>query len=115
MSLFAKIFRREQGDDAKLHEAKRLLLREAETSAERKLGRRLTEEELHGLLWISSMQLLEACCRSFGAEKTSAAEVEKDLRHFGQFCPALQTLGLPRWRMARQQARLLRSASLRSQ
>lgn len=82
MSLFAKIFHREKSAGEKLHGALQILREEAVTSAERKLSRRLTEEELHGLLSISSMQMLEACCQSFVAEKTSASEIEKDLRHF---------------------------------
>jgi hypothetical protein len=51
-------------------------------AAERKLGRTLSSDERRGIESLSSLMMLESCDRSFSAEQTTAAQVEKDVAYF---------------------------------
>ncbi len=53
-------------------------------AAEQKLGRSLTEAERRGIESVTSLMMLESCCRSFSSPVSTQAEVLADLEHFAK-------------------------------
>lgn len=82
MSIISKLFGKDDSPDQRMREAFAACRAEVAAAAERKLGRALSEQERRGIDGIETLMMLESCSQSFTSEKTSPAQVEKDVGYF---------------------------------
>ena len=71
-------------NDARFQQAVVASQQEAILAAEQKLARSLTEAERRGIESITSLMMLESCCRAFSSPVSTQAEVLTDLEHFAK-------------------------------
>jgi hypothetical protein len=90
MSFLDSLFRRKQGvvvippSDPRFQQAVVASRQDVIVAAEHKLGRVLTGAERLGIENITSLMMLESCCRAFSSTVSTQAEVQKDLEYFAK-------------------------------